>query len=354
MTRSFRKTLNRWLIIGVLGLSQQMLYAVQPLLVPFQGYMTASDGTVLEDGVKTVQFKIYDFPVGGESVWAGEVHRLSINGGLINTILGTQVEIPSFYGADMDVATFSRPLYLEITVDGDGNEVINSADPPLLPRQVVLPAPFAARSSWAELATRSESSEVSDSLEGFSWASIMTGTNPSEEYLRAERIQNQSITPEKLSPSALVPVGTVTQSLLPPEVHAQTVGDPQTFDPLVSKWVLADGLKDITASAYGQLVKQQLTPDLRGVFLRGINHGRPDIYKDPDGERHPGNLQGFAVQQHKHDVPIGYHENPSVNGWAMSQLNNAIGQHRGETYEAGTSSETRPTNVAVYHYLKIN
>ena len=163
MNIAIYRTFTAWtlivLFVSVIGLTQAAEPA--PLLLPFQAYLTGSDGKVLEDGVRTVQFKVYDSPIGGESVWAGEVHRLSINGGLINTILGTQVEIPRLYGEN--VPTFSRPHYLEITVDGDGNKVIDSADPPLLPRQVILPSVFASSAGDAQ------------TLKGFDWSEILIG-----------------------------------------------------------------------------------------------------------------------------------------------------------------------------------
>jgi hypothetical protein len=53
-----------------------------------------------------VQFKIYDAPVGGQAVWNGEVQRLTVNGGMVNTLLGSQASLSS--------VDFNRPLYLEI------------------------------------------------------------------------------------------------------------------------------------------------------------------------------------------------------------------------------------------------
>lgn len=351
-----RVTIALGLMIAWVSGYRSIAVAAEPMvrLLPFQGFLTDASGKSLRDGVRTAQFKLYDSPVGGESLWAGEVHRLTVNNGVVNTILGSKIAIPETYPSNNDVPMFSRPVYLEITVDANEDDAISQVDPPLLPRQVVLPALFAARSSQADLATRSETSGVSDSLSGFGWSSIMTQLDPSRSFLKTERIENRSITEEKLSPSILIPVGTVIQSLLPPDIHPVSVGDPQTFDPVVSRWVLADGERNISNTKYGKLTNQQFTPDLRGVFLRGINHGRSDIYQDPDGERPPGNLQNFAVQHHEHEIPIGYHENPDVAGWAMSHLNNAIGSHRGKSYPAGTASETRPTNVAVLHYLKVN
>jgi len=69
-----------------------------PKMLPFQGHLTQSNGDAVDDGTKVVQFKIYDAPVSGNAVWAGEVHKLSVNKGLVNTILGTKTastKVPS-------------------------------------------------------------------------------------------------------------------------------------------------------------------------------------------------------------------------------------------------------------------
>jgi len=124
-----------------------LLFTVSALaapLLPFQGHLTKSNGEVVDDGTKVVQFKIYDAPVSGNAVWAGEVHKLSVNKGLVNTILGTKTAFPPAYGSAVNAKVmFSEPLYIEITVDADSSGTITAADPPLLPRQVLLPANFA-------------------------------------------------------------------------------------------------------------------------------------------------------------------------------------------------------------------
>src|SRR5207244_2770603 len=101
-------------------------------LLPFQGRLTDQTGVAVSDGARVVQFKIYDAPVGGRAVWNGEVQKLTINAGLVSTILGTKA---SLSGVD-----FNQDLYLEITIDANGDGQISLADPPLLPRQSILPA----------------------------------------------------------------------------------------------------------------------------------------------------------------------------------------------------------------------
>src|SRR5260221_14156513 len=109
-----------------------------PKLLPFQGRLTDQSGVGVSDGVRLVQFKIYDAPVGGQAVWNGEVQKLTVNGGLISTLLGSKASLSS--------VDFNNALYLELTIDANNDNQITAADPPMLPRQAILPALFAKES----------------------------------------------------------------------------------------------------------------------------------------------------------------------------------------------------------------
>jgi len=327
-------------------------------LLPFQGHLTDSSGVMVADGVKVVQFKIYDAPVSGNAVWAGEVHKLSVNRGLVNTILGTKAAFPERYGAEDGITMFSEPLYLEITVDADNSGSIGPSDPPLLPRQVMLPANFAIEASHALEADTADFADVagtsrnSEQLAGMGWSDVLIGGDPSNSFLRSDRIQDASISPEKLVKNLLIPVGTIFSSLLAPELFAQSVGDSPEFNSSKNFWVLADGQLDIANSTYGQLVGATIAPDLRGVFLRGMNQGRDDGYADPESERQVGSLQADAFSSHSHRTRIHYNENDG-NNWALTHGPEANGPHAAASTEVG-GDETRPNNAAVYYYLKIN
>ena len=80
-----------------------------PKLLPFQGKLADGSGSDVSDGQKVIQFKIYDAPVGGRSIWSGEIQNLAVNGGMVNTLLGSKT---SLNGVD-----FNQTIYLEITVD---------------------------------------------------------------------------------------------------------------------------------------------------------------------------------------------------------------------------------------------
>jgi len=166
-------------------------------LLPFQGHLTDAAGVAISSDVRVVQFKIYDSPVGGSAVWVGEVHKLSVNDGLVNTILGTKT---SLEGVD-----FSSPLYLELTVDADESETITAADPPLLPRQIVLPTVFAVDSG------------NSSKLNGYDWTPLFGANDPTGPF-DPEKIGDLSISASKLElqsiSAAQIATNTITSSLI--------------------------------------------------------------------------------------------------------------------------------------------
>ena len=162
-------------------------------------------------------------------------------------------------------------------------------------------------------------------------------------------------------------------------------------------WLICDGSSlDGSSAEYAQLFSVIGTawggsgtnfrlPDMRGMFLRGVNGNRSDGYADPDNTRAVGSVQVDAIQSHNHTGttnPDGDHSHDiqqlpyDSNGSGQSQQtlresdgsdenwgavktpspNGAIstdGEHT-HTFTTGNTggSETRPNNVAVYYIIK--
>jgi len=152
-------------------------------VLPFQGRLTDANGNSVADGARVVQFKIYDAPVGGRAVWNGEVQNLTINGGLVSTLLGTKA---SLTGVD-----FNLDLYLELTIDANGDGQISLTDPPLLPRQSILPAIFARESA------------DSQQLGGYNWSVLFGTNNPADGTLLPSKLADGSLTTAKISDGAI-------------------------------------------------------------------------------------------------------------------------------------------------------
>jgi hypothetical protein len=187
-------------------------------LLPFQGKLTSGAGEVVQDGISVVQFKLYDAPIGGNAVWAGEVHKLSVNDGLVNTILGSKTSL--------DNVDFSKTTYLELTIDANGDNAVTPADPPLLPRQMVLPSIFAFESlnsqklqggDWSALLVDQNGSPSNDPVNG-----LIAGGRLLESSIPGDRIlgpvSGGILTPGSVEGDALVNGSVSFEKLTKPEV----------------------------------------------------------------------------------------------------------------------------------------
>lgn len=277
-------------------------FAVVPALLPFQGRLTDANGAPIADGAKTVQFKIYDAPTGGANVWSGEVHKLTVNGGLVSTLLGSK--------APFTAATdFNNPLYLEITVDANNDNQITAADPPLLPRQSVLPAVFAVESASARDSTK---------LAGADWSSIMvdgTGVasnSPGTGFVKGSKIQSAGVTATQLATNSVTASKIASGAVANSELAANAVTSDKILDGSVGPadlssdlqmgivpagtvvafagsavppgWLLCDGAalsRTTYATLFGAIGSGHGSgngtstfnlPDYRGYFLRGVDN----------------------------------------------------------------------------------
>ena len=80
-------------ILGIYFTANPAIQAAPPRLLPFQGRLTDASGVPVADGAKVVQFKISDAPTGGTAVWNGEVQKVTVNGGLVSTLLGRKADL---------------------------------------------------------------------------------------------------------------------------------------------------------------------------------------------------------------------------------------------------------------------
>jgi hypothetical protein len=156
-------------------------------------------------------------------------------------------------------------------------------------------------------------------------------------------------------------IGDVKYSVLPPDKFIEENGN---------GWVLMDDKVPIIGSSLN--TKHGITeiPDVRGLFIRSLNLNRDDdkadlFKKENNTERLMGDYQPDAVKKHTHNlsVELGY-----FGGWGGSNL--FSGGTPGNPMSVGkegkapitivdfgqnlNSEETRPKNIALYTYIKIN
>ena len=144
-----------------------------------------------------------------------------------------------------------------------------------------------------------------------------------------------------------IPIGTIIASMLPPEKLEKQYG---------RIWVLADGSRVSQSTSYVKITGKSVLPDLRGVFIRGLNLGRQDGKEDPNGaNRKSGDYQPDDFKSHTHQ------ERPAGSGqwfelykrqgsWGNERDGNILGPQTGPK----GGSETRPKIIAVYYYIKVN
>ena len=281
-----------------------LLAADAPKLLPFQGRLTDAVGTAIPDGPRVVQFKIYDAPVGGQALWNGEVQKLTVNAGLVNTTLGTKASLAS--------VDFNRSLYLEITIDANSDSQITAADPPLLPRQSILPAVFAKEAADSRL------------LGGCNWSALFGTNDPAQGTLLDSKIRDHSIGVSKLDPGfgVPIPVGGVIMW------WGAAADVPAGYE-------ICDGGVPTTSGALLPGNK----PDLRDRFVKGATAGTADVKATPvTGGEHTiaeQNTGGTALSQAQ--IPAHQHTGTTGTG-NVKQYGTFQGTPSGAASYSGTQA----------------
>ncbi|NOS92010.1 MAG: tail fiber protein [Cyclobacteriaceae bacterium] len=168
-----------------------------------------------------------------------------------------------------------------------------------------------------------------------------------------------------LSSNKEIPIGTILGSFLTfdefnfaSKNNAKSPGELWTSEK--SKWAPCDG-RSVIGSGYSKITSKSFVPDLRGMFLRGLNSFDPvkgpapriKSERDPE-DRVAGQYQSDDLKSHAHNfVYLKPKSNSSKGGGANHEVSDSDQNNSGTTNETG-GVETRPINVAVYYYIKIN
>lgn len=204
--------------------------AADTRVLPFQGRLTDAEGRALPDGSRVVQFKIYDAPVGGRAVWNGEVHNLTVNSGLVSTMLGTKAALS---GVD-----FNQDLYLELTIDANADSQISLSDPPLLPRQSIVAAVFSKESGNTRL------------LDGYDWSALFGTNNPADGTLLESKIADGSVGTAKIRDAAVTSAKIANGAVLRSKLDATgaTAGQGLSFNGSEVVWSQIDAINAVNSA----------------------------------------------------------------------------------------------------------
>lgn len=148
----------------------------------------------------------------------------------------------------------------------------------------------------------------------------------------------------------LFPVGSIIYSMLTQAQISNSINNPT---PQI--WKLADG-SDVTGSAYAVLTGNTLLPDLRGIFVRGVNGGATAI--NPDGTLPLGTYTADRFGSHQHQFSVSQ-LNISLNViTAPVSLETTIDTptffNTSNLTNASGGNDTAPTNVTVNIFIRIN
>ncbi|CAM1358003.1 hypothetical protein [Tenacibaculum xiamenense] len=156
-------------------------------------------------------------------------------------------------------------------------------------------------------------------------------------------------------------VGDVQHSILSPDQFRSL--------PEGENWLPLDGgvyasLKGINLNKTTLATKFGINklPDARGMFIRSMNLGRDDIYSDPESSRsvgEPQKGQSNNINNFRYTWQSAKHGTITIpnNGEWSGHISTGKGQNGGrkdgiQIQKKGT--ETRPNNISLFTYIKVN
>lgn len=152
-----------------------------------------------------------------------------------------------------------------------------------------------------------------------------------------------------------MPIGTIISSPFKYETFLEVNHFKITENMSVAIWVPYDG-RNVRSSHYGKFSGN--VPDLRGLFLRNVNdYNVPfdGVGKVKDNQANPENTSAGVVQEDifkSHDHSL---NNAQINaGGAPGPDGNNYRAYGTTKTGSNGGNETRPKNMTVYYYIKIN
>lgn len=192
----------KWTLVAMAGLAWTWwtLAAEAPQVIPFQGRLTNQEGTPYTEGTYNIVFSLYDAPVGGTALWTERHTGVGLVNGMVNVFLGSIVKL--------DGQDFTQVRYLGITIDADGNA--NTADPEMVPRQMIVPAFFA---------------KDSESLRGADWSAILASgaMDPIKGYLNGAKIASKSVKAAQIADKNVTTAKLADQSVTSAKIADQSI-----------------------------------------------------------------------------------------------------------------------------------
>lgn len=281
--------------------SSQICQAQIPARISYQGVLKYAQGQPLQGPVR-LRIRFFDRlqDDGTAHIWAQTFESVEVSSaGIFNVVIGEGGGMIT----PLDSLKFDQPYWISVEVNGQGE---------LQPRVPLTSSPYSLTAQKA---------------------------------LTVQTLPDRVVTSNHLAQSllsSLLPVGTILASMLPEGQFNQETG---------GGWVLADG-RLAEGARYATLTGNTKVPDLRGMFLRGLNIDGEG--GDPDGSgRIAGDFQADEFKSHRHSVRTAYSGSAHA-GDISSSNSRENAANAGFFTDPIGGNETRPKNVAVYYYIKID
>jgi microcystin-dependent protein len=291
-----------------------------PSLINYQGRLTAQTGTPLAAGPYVIQFRLWNDPIANlpdNLIWSQQQSVTVQTNGTFDMILGSAAgsailgDAPAFTNLSSAFGLTNEFLGITIALS-NGIPVSNPLE--IQPRQQLLSVPFAVQAQQALVAISLVSNLASALCPSGSIMAYM-GTNAPLGWFICDG----------------TPVSRVQYATL-----FSVIG---------------------TSSGTGDGATTFNLPDLRGMFLRGMNGGRSDGFADPDvAQRLPfaGGNPGNAVGSVQMDI-FASHTHTFVDASLAGDVLGS-GNTKGYNFAAQTGAtggtETRPKNIYVNYIIK--
>lgn len=164
--------------------------SASPLVIPFQGQITNQQNALVATGQYSIIFNLYDVAVGGQPLWTERHSKVGVVNGMVNVFLGS---ITSLAAVD-----FSQTRYLGITVDVDDKPT--TADPEMVPRQMIIPA-FHAKKAEKMMAFDASSGQSLGT--SFGWSALFSNGDPASGTIAGSKLTSASITATQIASNAI-------------------------------------------------------------------------------------------------------------------------------------------------------
>lgn len=393
-------TLALTLVLGLLATvvtvpSSYAQSSASPLVIPFQGQVTNQQNQLVASGQYSIIFNLYDVAVGGQPLWTERHSKVGVSNGMVNVFLGSITS--------MSAVDFSQTRYLGITIDVDDKPT--TADPEMVPRQMIIPAFHAknaeklAGNNWSailvagatandpvngkirgdKIADASVSTQVlSDNVVTTAKVNALAITNAklADTSVTTAKLADASVTTDKLVDGSITSAKLSTDVVTPPGTVVAYVGDtaptgwlmcngaelPRASYPLLAALIAPAAVAPRFGNAANPVDNFKL-PDFRGYFLRGVDGAAG---RDPDKAARTAMAQGGAAgnavgsvqadefKSHQHVLTgINWMQSgvagSGVFNDGQSQVKNQVSN---PPVSAAGGSESRPKNAYVNYIIK--